>query len=83
MCAPLAGIGYQIEYLADVRVLFDYFYPEILPFGVLDVPDSAHEQWDGPNGFKEKIAVAEAQRRAGELLQHEIRNVGPLGSLPL
>ena len=28
-------------------------------------------------------AVAEAQRRAGELLQHEIRNVGPLGSLPL
>ncbi|HJS47821.1 MAG TPA: YbaB/EbfC family nucleoid-associated protein [Gemmatimonadales bacterium] len=28
-------------------------------------------------------AVAEAQRRAGELLQHEIRNVGPLGTLPL
>lgn len=28
-------------------------------------------------------AVAEAQRRAGELLQHEIRNVGPLGALPL
>ena len=28
-------------------------------------------------------AVAEAQRRAGELLQHEIRTVGPLGTLPL
>ena len=28
-------------------------------------------------------SVAEAQRRAGELLQHEIRTVGPLGTLPL
>lgn len=29
-------------------------------------------------------AVAEAQRRAGELLQHEIRKAGPLGgALPL
>ena len=28
-------------------------------------------------------AIAEAQRRAGELLQHEIRKVGPLGTLPL
>jgi hypothetical protein len=58
MCGPLAGIRYQIGYLADVRVLFDYFYPQVFPFGALEVPDDAHEQWDGPNGFKERIAAA-------------------------
>jgi hypothetical protein len=58
LCGPLAGIPYQIGYMADVRVLFDYFYPEVFPFGVLDVPDAAYEQWDAPDGFKAQIAVA-------------------------
>ena len=58
LCGPLAGVRYQIGYMADVRVLFDYFYPDVFPFGALDVPDGAHEQWDGPDGFKEKIAAA-------------------------
>lgn len=60
LCGPLAGVRYQIGYMADVRVLFDYFYPEVFPFGVLDVPDDAREQWDGPDGFKAKIAAAVA-----------------------
>jgi pimeloyl-ACP methyl ester carboxylesterase len=58
MCGPLAGVGYQIGYMADVRVLFDYFYPGVFPFDTLDLPDDAHEQWDGPGGFKRKIAAA-------------------------
>jgi hypothetical protein len=58
LCGPLAGVQYQIGYMADVRVLFDYFYPEVFPFGVLDVPDAAHEEWDGPDGFKAQIAAA-------------------------
>jgi hypothetical protein len=58
LCGPLAGVPYQIGYMADVRVLFDYFYPDVFPFGALDVPDDAHEQWDGPDGFKERIASA-------------------------
>jgi pimeloyl-ACP methyl ester carboxylesterase len=58
LCGPLAGVRYQIGYMADVRVLFDYFYPNVFPFGVLDVPADAHEHWDGPDGFKAKIAAA-------------------------
>jgi pimeloyl-ACP methyl ester carboxylesterase len=61
LCGPLAGTSYQISYLADVRVLFDYFYPQVFPsFGVVDVPADAHQQWDGPDGFKAKIAAAVA-----------------------
>jgi pimeloyl-ACP methyl ester carboxylesterase len=58
LCGPLAGVRYQIDYMADVRVLFDYFYPDVYPFGVLDVPIDAHEHWNGPDGFKAKIAAA-------------------------
>jgi pimeloyl-ACP methyl ester carboxylesterase len=60
LCGPLAGTGYQISYLTDVRALFDYFYPKIFPFGFLDVPEDAHSQWDGPDGFKGKISAAVA-----------------------
>lgn len=55
LCGPLAGVPYQIDYLADVRVLFDYFYPDVFPFGLLDVPDEAHEQWEE---FRTEIAAA-------------------------
>jgi pimeloyl-ACP methyl ester carboxylesterase len=58
LCGPLAGADYQIGYQADVRVLFDYFYPEIFPFGVLKVPEDAHSQWEGADGFKANIAAA-------------------------
>jgi pimeloyl-ACP methyl ester carboxylesterase len=58
LCGPLAGTSYQVAYLADVRVLFDYFYPDVFPFGALDVPDDAAAQWEGPDGIKDKIAAA-------------------------
>jgi pimeloyl-ACP methyl ester carboxylesterase len=58
LCGPLAGTSFQVAHLADVRVLFDYFYPEVFPFGALDVPDDAAAQWEGPDGFKDKIAAA-------------------------
>ena len=36
LCGPLAGTSYQVAYLADVRVLFDYFYPGVFLFGALE-----------------------------------------------
>jgi pimeloyl-ACP methyl ester carboxylesterase len=58
LCGPLAGTQYQVAHLADVRAVFDYFFPEVFPFGALDVPDDAYAQWNGPDGFKVKIAAA-------------------------
>jgi pimeloyl-ACP methyl ester carboxylesterase len=40
---PIAGIlggsRAAIDYYANVRVLFDYFYPDVLPGSLLDLPD--------------------------------------------
>jgi pimeloyl-ACP methyl ester carboxylesterase len=39
MCAPLAGGVAQVNYIANVRVVFDYFYPGVVPgANVLEVP---------------------------------------------
>lgn len=38
MCAPLAGTATELAYVANVRVLFDLFYPGVLPGDVLTVP---------------------------------------------
>jgi pimeloyl-ACP methyl ester carboxylesterase len=38
-CAVAGGLRLQQDYLANVRVLFDLFYPGVLPGTVVDVPD--------------------------------------------
>lgn len=38
MCAPLGGTAAELSYIANVRVLFDLFYPGVVPGDVLHVP---------------------------------------------
>ncbi len=38
MCAPLGGAVAEIDYLANVRVLFDLMYPGVVPGDVLHIP---------------------------------------------
>jgi pimeloyl-ACP methyl ester carboxylesterase len=38
MCAPLGGAIEEINYLANVRVLFDFLYPGVVPGDVIHVP---------------------------------------------
>jgi pimeloyl-ACP methyl ester carboxylesterase len=37
-CAVAAGLARQVDYMANVRVLFDLFYPGVLPGTAVDVP---------------------------------------------
>jgi pimeloyl-ACP methyl ester carboxylesterase len=38
-CAAASGLRPQLDYVANVRVLFDLFYPGVLPGSVVDVPE--------------------------------------------
>jgi pimeloyl-ACP methyl ester carboxylesterase len=38
-CPVAGGLRLQLDYVANVRVLFDLFYPGLLPGSVVDVPD--------------------------------------------
>ena len=37
-CGLLAGGATELNYVADARVLFDYFFPGVIPFGPFDLP---------------------------------------------
>ena len=38
MCAPLGGAQAEVNYIANVRVLFDLLYPGVIPGDVINVP---------------------------------------------
>jgi pimeloyl-ACP methyl ester carboxylesterase len=46
LCPPAGGARKQIKYAADFRVVFDYFFPNILPDGAFGVPLDAFTKWD-------------------------------------
>lgn len=37
-CAMTGGLARQVDFMANVRVLFDFFYPGVLPGTAVDVP---------------------------------------------
>lgn len=44
-CGPVGDFAGQIDYLGDFRVLFDYFFPGVIPGGPVTVPDTVRAQW--------------------------------------
>lgn len=46
LCGPVGGMPYQIKYLGDFSVVFDYFFPQIFDFKMADIPADAYLQWD-------------------------------------
>lgn len=46
MCGPVGGAPYQIQYVGDFRVVFDYFFPGVFDFGIADVPADAYLKWE-------------------------------------
>jgi len=45
-CGPIGSFRGQINYVGDVRVLFDYFFPNILPGSVITVPPQLWTNWE-------------------------------------
>jgi pimeloyl-ACP methyl ester carboxylesterase len=39
LCGPVGGGRTETDYIGNVRVLFDYYYPGVIPGDVLHVPD--------------------------------------------
>ena len=45
-CAPIGDFVRQIDYFNDVRVLFDYFFPGVIPGSPIDPPASVRAAWE-------------------------------------
>jgi pimeloyl-ACP methyl ester carboxylesterase len=45
-CGPIGDFEGQSNYLGDFRVVFDYFFPGLMPGTVISIPESALDTWD-------------------------------------
>lgn len=45
-CGPVGSFAGQIDYLGDFRVLFDYFFPGVLPGSVIEIPAELRDDWE-------------------------------------
>ncbi len=44
-CGPVGSFRAQVNYIGDFRVLFDYFFPDVLPGTAIDVPPDVIANW--------------------------------------
>jgi pimeloyl-ACP methyl ester carboxylesterase len=44
-CGPVGDFRRQVDYWGDFRVLFDYFFPNLIPGNAVDVPAITQAQW--------------------------------------
>ena len=44
-CSPVGTFRGQVNYIGDFRVLFDYFFPEVIPGSAIDVPFYVVRDW--------------------------------------
>lgn len=45
LCGPIGSFGYQTDAISNFRVLFDYYFPGVLPGSVVSVPPSMLDDW--------------------------------------
>jgi hypothetical protein len=46
MCGPCGDFQRQVNYYADFRVLFDYYFPGVLPGDAINIPDNLIRDWE-------------------------------------
>ena len=46
MCGPYGSFAGQVDYVGDFRVLFDYYFPGLMPPTPVDIPDSLLATWE-------------------------------------
>ncbi|NJO05589.1 MAG: prolyl oligopeptidase family serine peptidase [Chloroflexaceae bacterium] len=46
LCAPYTGYGPNLNYVADFRAVFDYFYPGLIGGTIVEVPQALIDDWE-------------------------------------
>lgn len=68
-CGPIGSFRGQINYVGDARVLFDYFFPGVLPGSVISVPAELWTNWTTVYVPRVKAALAANPDKRNQLLR--------------
>ncbi|MDX1701520.1 MAG: alpha/beta hydrolase [Melioribacteraceae bacterium] len=61
LCGPIGDFVKQLNVIGDFRVVFDYFFPNVLPqWSPLNplIPQYVIDNWDGPTGYEQAVKNA-------------------------
>jgi pimeloyl-ACP methyl ester carboxylesterase len=45
-CGPIGSFRGQVNYVGDFRVLFDYYFPDVIPGSPISIPSHVINKWD-------------------------------------
>ena len=66
-CGPIGDFARQIDYFNDVRVVFDYLFPGVIPGSPIDPPEEVRAGWDATYAPAVAAALADDPDAALEL----------------
>lgn len=46
VCGPIGDFRKQIDYIGDFRVIFDFYFPGVLPGSAVDIPQEVMDNWE-------------------------------------
>jgi hypothetical protein len=75
-CGPIGSFRGQINYFGDFRVLFDYFFPGVLPASPIEVPNGVIRDWQSTYVPKIKQALDNRPLATAQLMSTFIRSSG-------
>lgn len=68
-CAPIGSTRQQLAYVGDFRVLFDYFFPGVIPGSPVNIPAGVSANWTSVYVPLVTASLAAAPSRALELMR--------------
>jgi hypothetical protein len=68
-CGPIGSFERQVNYFGDFRVLFDYFFPGVLPGSPIAIPAEIIRNWDDVYAPKIRSALTSNEDAAWQLMR--------------
>jgi len=68
-CGPVGSLLFQINYVGDFRVLFDAYFPGVLPGSPVEIPGLLQANWDKVYAPVVRAALGRSPSRARELFK--------------
>jgi pimeloyl-ACP methyl ester carboxylesterase len=69
ICGPIGSFTAQVDYIGDFRVLFDYFFPGVIPGPAFAIPPDVTLNWDTVVVPRILAALATSPGKALELMR--------------
>lgn len=69
ICGPVGDFRKQINYWGDFRVVFDYFFPGLIPGSAVNVPQDVIDNWDAVYRPRVLDAIRSNSRATDQLLR--------------